>query len=214
MGRQQDQPLAMQNKLVVVTGGTFGIGQVAAETIASQGARIVFIARDPARAADTMAKLQAAGPHAGFRRSAIGEVLFRRSRLRNIEAVQRPVHPRIGAAFGGNRRYSQLPQSRVCRQPLRQSIRRADPSRGALGQAVCDDADAGCRHHYLSRHLAAGRRHGERWYRRYSPEIPRLMIYLGILVSLGSQLYAPSITFRFRKMLNGLTRISGIGTLN
>lgn len=49
---------------MVVTGGTSGIGQVAAETLASQGARIVLIARDQTRAADTMAKLRAAGPHA------------------------------------------------------------------------------------------------------------------------------------------------------
>jgi NAD(P)-dependent dehydrogenase (short-subunit alcohol dehydrogenase family) len=48
----------------VVTGGTSGIGQVAAETLAGQGARIVLIARDPARAAETMARLRDAGPHA------------------------------------------------------------------------------------------------------------------------------------------------------
>jgi NAD(P)-dependent dehydrogenase (short-subunit alcohol dehydrogenase family) len=54
----------MQDKVIVVTGGTSGIGQVAAETLAGQGARIVLIARDPARAAKTMAKLRAAGPQA------------------------------------------------------------------------------------------------------------------------------------------------------
>src|SRR6202162_5442417 len=57
-------PDALKDKVVVVTGGTSGIGQVAAETLASQGARIVLIARDQARAAETMAKLRAAGPHA------------------------------------------------------------------------------------------------------------------------------------------------------
>jgi NAD(P)-dependent dehydrogenase (short-subunit alcohol dehydrogenase family) len=55
--------VAMQDKVVVITGGTSGIGQVAAETFASHGARIVLIARDQARAAETMAKLRAAGPH-------------------------------------------------------------------------------------------------------------------------------------------------------
>jgi NAD(P)-dependent dehydrogenase (short-subunit alcohol dehydrogenase family) len=54
----------MRDNVVVVTGGTSGIGQAAAETLASQGARIVLIARDQARAAETMAKLRAAGPHA------------------------------------------------------------------------------------------------------------------------------------------------------
>jgi NAD(P)-dependent dehydrogenase (short-subunit alcohol dehydrogenase family) len=57
----------MQDKVVVVTGGTSGIGQVAAETLAKQGARIVLIARDQARAAETMAKLRAAGPDAKHR---------------------------------------------------------------------------------------------------------------------------------------------------
>jgi NAD(P)-dependent dehydrogenase (short-subunit alcohol dehydrogenase family) len=57
----------MQDKVVVVTGGTSGIGQVAAETLAGQGARIVLIARDQARAAETMVKLRAAGPHAKHR---------------------------------------------------------------------------------------------------------------------------------------------------
>jgi len=52
----------MQGEVVVVTGGTSGIGQVAAETLASQGARIVLIARDQQRAAETLAKLKAAGP--------------------------------------------------------------------------------------------------------------------------------------------------------
>jgi NAD(P)-dependent dehydrogenase (short-subunit alcohol dehydrogenase family) len=54
----------MQDKVVVITGGTSGIGQVAAETLAHQGARIVLIARDPMRAAETMGRLRAAGPHA------------------------------------------------------------------------------------------------------------------------------------------------------
>jgi NAD(P)-dependent dehydrogenase (short-subunit alcohol dehydrogenase family) len=54
----------MQGKVVVVTGGTSGIGQVAAETLAGQGARIVLIARDQTRAAESMAKLRAAGPSA------------------------------------------------------------------------------------------------------------------------------------------------------
>jgi NAD(P)-dependent dehydrogenase (short-subunit alcohol dehydrogenase family) len=54
----------MQGKTVVVTGGTSGIGEVAAVDLAKKGARIVLIARDRARAADTMAKLKAANPAA------------------------------------------------------------------------------------------------------------------------------------------------------
>jgi NAD(P)-dependent dehydrogenase (short-subunit alcohol dehydrogenase family) len=51
----------MQGKVVVATGATSGIGEVAAVRLAEQGARIVFIARDPVRASSTLAKLNAAG---------------------------------------------------------------------------------------------------------------------------------------------------------
>src|SRR5476651_405631 len=50
----------MQGKTVVVTGGTSGIGEVAALRLAGQGARIVLIARDPERAATTLSKLKSA----------------------------------------------------------------------------------------------------------------------------------------------------------
>jgi NAD(P)-dependent dehydrogenase (short-subunit alcohol dehydrogenase family) len=52
----------MQGKTVVITGATSGIGEVAAVRLAEQGARIVFTARDKARADDTMAALKKANP--------------------------------------------------------------------------------------------------------------------------------------------------------
>ncbi len=52
----------MQGKTVVVTGGTSGIGEVAAIEFAKKGARIVLIARDHGRGEDTLAKLRAANP--------------------------------------------------------------------------------------------------------------------------------------------------------
>jgi NAD(P)-dependent dehydrogenase (short-subunit alcohol dehydrogenase family) len=55
----------MQGKTVVITGATSGIGEVAAIRLAEQGARIVFTARDKARADDTMAALRKANPNAG-----------------------------------------------------------------------------------------------------------------------------------------------------
>jgi NAD(P)-dependent dehydrogenase (short-subunit alcohol dehydrogenase family) len=54
----------MQGKTVVITGATSGIGEVAAIRLAEKGARIVFTARDKARADDTMAALRKAGPNA------------------------------------------------------------------------------------------------------------------------------------------------------
>ncbi len=54
----------MQSKTVVVTGGTSGIGEIAALRLAQQGARIVLVARDRARADATLAKLKSANPSA------------------------------------------------------------------------------------------------------------------------------------------------------
>lgn len=57
----------MQGKIVVITGATSGIGQIAAQRLAAQGARVVIIARDEARAGRTLEKLRAAGPTAEHR---------------------------------------------------------------------------------------------------------------------------------------------------
>ena len=54
----------MRGKTVVVTGATSGIGEVAADRLAQDGARIVFIARDPARGAQTLKHLNAIAGHA------------------------------------------------------------------------------------------------------------------------------------------------------
>jgi NAD(P)-dependent dehydrogenase (short-subunit alcohol dehydrogenase family) len=52
----------MLGKTVVVTGGTSGIGEVAACELARKGARIVLIARDRGRGEDTLARLRTANP--------------------------------------------------------------------------------------------------------------------------------------------------------
>ena len=54
----------MRGKVVVITGGTSGIGQVAAETLAGMGARVVLVARDKARTEATLAALNKANPGA------------------------------------------------------------------------------------------------------------------------------------------------------
>jgi len=54
----------MQGKTVIITGATSGIGEVAAIRLAEQGARIVFVARDPRRAEATQAALKRANPAA------------------------------------------------------------------------------------------------------------------------------------------------------
>lgn len=52
----------MKGKTVVMTGGTSGLGEIAAERLAQSGARIVLIARDPARAEATLARLRKTAP--------------------------------------------------------------------------------------------------------------------------------------------------------
>jgi NAD(P)-dependent dehydrogenase (short-subunit alcohol dehydrogenase family) len=52
----------MQGKIVVVTGGTSGIGEVAARKLAEMGARIILVARDKSRAEATLARLRKSGP--------------------------------------------------------------------------------------------------------------------------------------------------------
>jgi NAD(P)-dependent dehydrogenase (short-subunit alcohol dehydrogenase family) len=54
----------MHGKTVVITGATSGIGQVAAETLARAGARVVFVARNPDRARALLDRLIRANPDA------------------------------------------------------------------------------------------------------------------------------------------------------
>ena len=56
---------SMRGKVVVITGATSGIGQVAAEELAALGARIVQIARDPERGNVAIERLNAINPQAG-----------------------------------------------------------------------------------------------------------------------------------------------------
>lgn len=55
----------MQGKTVVITGATSGIGKVAADHLARQGARIAFIARDRSRGEQTLEELEALAPNQG-----------------------------------------------------------------------------------------------------------------------------------------------------
>ena len=52
----------MKGKTVVITGGTSGIGEVAAVALAKMGARIVLVARDKARGDATLARLRDCSP--------------------------------------------------------------------------------------------------------------------------------------------------------
>jgi NAD(P)-dependent dehydrogenase (short-subunit alcohol dehydrogenase family) len=95
----------MQGKVVVVTGGTSGIGQVAAEQLAGRGARLVLVARDRARGEAALERLRARGPGVAHRAhyadlSLIGDT-------KRVAAEIAAVEPRVdvllnnaGAMFG------------------------------------------------------------------------------------------------------------------
>ncbi len=54
--------LSMKGRVVVITGATSGIGAVAADKMAAMGARIVAIARDPARGEAALARWRKVSP--------------------------------------------------------------------------------------------------------------------------------------------------------
>lgn len=96
---------SMKNKVVVITGATSGIGQVAAEKLAAMGARIVQVARDKERGQAAMVRLNQIAP-------GIGHTIYYAdlSRLREMKRVAAEIaqaEPRIdvlmnnaGAMFG------------------------------------------------------------------------------------------------------------------
>jgi NAD(P)-dependent dehydrogenase (short-subunit alcohol dehydrogenase family) len=78
---------------VVITGGTSGIGEVAAQVLAAMGARIVLVARDKARAEATLARLRQAGP--GLAHTAHYADLSRIADTRRVGAEIAAAEPRI-----------------------------------------------------------------------------------------------------------------------
>src|SRR5215472_7506767 len=57
----------MLGKVVVITGATSGIGRIAAERLAAQGARMIIVARDQRRAERTLGRLREVAPDVAHR---------------------------------------------------------------------------------------------------------------------------------------------------
>src|SRR5271154_6334821 len=95
----------MQGKVVVITGGTSGIGQVSAERLAAMGARIVLVARSKSRGEATLGRLRELAP-AEAHTIHYGDV-SRLADLNRLASEIRAAEPRIdvlinnaGAMFG------------------------------------------------------------------------------------------------------------------
>jgi NAD(P)-dependent dehydrogenase (short-subunit alcohol dehydrogenase family) len=98
----------MKGKTVVITGGTSGIGEVAAEALAQMGARIVLVARSESRAEATLARLRRSGP--GAAHSVYFADLKRLAEMKRVAAEIAEREPPIdilinnaGALFGTRR---------------------------------------------------------------------------------------------------------------
>ena len=83
----------MRGKTVVITGGTSGIGEVAAETLAKMGARIVLVARDKTRGDATLARLHDSAP--GVTHSVYFADLTRLAEMNRVAAQIADQEPRI-----------------------------------------------------------------------------------------------------------------------
>jgi short-subunit dehydrogenase len=83
----------MKGKTVVVTGGTSGIGEVAAEKLAEMGARIVLVARERSRGEGTLARLREKAP--GLAHTIHYADLTRISEMKRVAAEVAEAEPRI-----------------------------------------------------------------------------------------------------------------------
>ena len=98
----------MKGKTVVISGGTSGIGEVAARALAKMGARIVLVARNKSRAEATLARLRRSGP--GVAHSVYFADLTRLAEMKRVAAEIANREPPIdvlinnaGALFGTRR---------------------------------------------------------------------------------------------------------------
>ncbi len=82
-------------KRVLVTGATNGIGQAAAVELARRGARLAIVARDPARALASVARIETAAP--GAEVDVLSADLASQASIRSLAAEVLERYPRLDA---------------------------------------------------------------------------------------------------------------------
>jgi NAD(P)-dependent dehydrogenase (short-subunit alcohol dehydrogenase family) len=85
--------MGMQGKVAVITGATSGIGEVAAQKLAAMGVRIVLVARDPKRAANTASRLREIAP--GVNHQVFNADLSRIADMKRVASEIAAKEPRI-----------------------------------------------------------------------------------------------------------------------
>jgi NAD(P)-dependent dehydrogenase (short-subunit alcohol dehydrogenase family) len=83
----------IQDKVIVITGATSGIGRLAAAELAARGARLVLVARNPERADATLSYLRERGPGQAHR-AHIAD-LSRLAEMKRVGAEIAAAEPRI-----------------------------------------------------------------------------------------------------------------------
>jgi gluconate 5-dehydrogenase len=73
VGSYLDRLFSLDGRVALVTGGSSGIGWGMARALSGAGARVVLVARDPARLEDCAARLRAAGGDAAWARADLGD---------------------------------------------------------------------------------------------------------------------------------------------
>src|SRR5260370_38431948 len=91
----------IEGKLCVITGATSGIGLIAAERLARQGARLVLVGRDPARGEAALARIKARAPRA---EASVHYADLSRLDGRRPLAAGPQAPPRVGAVGNNPRR--------------------------------------------------------------------------------------------------------------
>src|SRR5260370_2914292 len=82
--------MRLENRVALITGGTSGIGEAAAELFAREGARVAITGRNESRGHAVMARILEAG----------GEAIFLRPDVRKAAECQRAVDGAL-RSFGG-----------------------------------------------------------------------------------------------------------------